>query len=110
MTKILQLGDRTPKRAEVLPLLAENQILLLLMRSMIIDIAIAQIPWTANVGKLASQRLVKQYQWIAKALRQPWLQQHRMSAKQFDWMAICQLQLEKLPQSVKISSPMDTLR
>lgn len=110
MTRFLQLGDRTPNIAEVLPLLAENQILPLLMRSMIIDEAIAQIPWTADKGKLASERLVKQYQLIAKAVRQPWLQQHRMSGKQFDGMTIRQFQLEKLKHNVNISRPMDTSR
>lgn len=98
MTRVLQLGDRTLTGAEVLPLLAEYQILPLLIREMIIDEAIAQVPCTAEEAKQASEQLAEQYQFTSEAMRQLWLQQHGMSAKQFDAMAIRQFKLEKFKQ------------
>ncbi|WP_042341291.1 peptidylprolyl isomerase [Calothrix sp. PCC 7507] len=106
MTTILQLGDacgglclRTLTGAEVLPLLAEYQILPLLVKEMIIDQAIAHVECTSEEAKQASERLAEQYQFTSEAVRQLWLQQHGMSVKQFDAMAIRQFKLEKFKQT-----------
>ncbi|MBD2388570.1 peptidylprolyl isomerase [Cylindrospermum sp. FACHB-282] len=99
MNPVLQLGDDRPQAAsrlgtlttaEILQLLAEHQILPLLVKEMIIDQAIAQIESTPQEEKLACEQLAQQSQG-----RQP----PGMSKEQLQQIAIRQLKLDKFKET-----------
>ncbi|BAZ28866.1 hypothetical protein NIES4074_13010 [Cylindrospermum sp. NIES-4074] len=90
MNPVLQLGDRTLTAAEVLPMLAEYQILPLLIKEIVIDQAIAQIESTPQEEKLACEQLAQQYQAQ---------KQQGLSLQQLNTMAIRQLKLEKFKET-----------
>lgn len=98
MSPVLQVGDQRLNAAEVLPLLAEYQMLPLLVKEMVIDQAIAQIECTSQDKKLACEQLAQQYQLTSETLHHRWLQQHGLSLQQFEAIAVRQFKLEKFKQ------------
>jgi parvulin-like peptidyl-prolyl isomerase len=98
MTPVLQLGDRTIAAAEVLPLLADYQIMPLLIKEIIIDQAIAQVECTPPEAKLACEHLAQQYQLTSEVALEQWLQQTGTSQEKFEATAIRQYKLEKFKE------------
>jgi parvulin-like peptidyl-prolyl isomerase len=98
MYPVLQVGDVSGqaakrlsqlKEADVLPLLAEYQLLPLLVKEMIIDEAIAQVECTSEEVKLACEQLAQQSKQ----------QSQSMNPKQLESLAVRQLKLEKFKQT-----------
>jgi parvulin-like peptidyl-prolyl isomerase len=98
MHPVLQVGDVSGQAAErlhqlnpkeVLPLLAEYQLLPLLVKEMIIDEAIAQVECTPEEVKLACEQLAQQ------SKQQP----QGMNSQQVESLAIRQLKLEKFKKN-----------
>jgi parvulin-like peptidyl-prolyl isomerase len=87
MNLVLQWGERTITAAEVLPLLAEYQLMPLLIKELVIEQAIAQIETTPEEEKLAREQLAQG------------LKQQDISSQQLDVIAIRQLKLEKFKES-----------
>jgi parvulin-like peptidyl-prolyl isomerase len=94
MTAVLQLSDiwqqaverlRKLNGADVLPLLAEYQMLPMLLKEIFIDCAIAQIECTQDEVKVACEQIAQQNKQQAQG----------MNSKQLESLAIRQLKLEK---------------
>ncbi|MFQ4146041.1 peptidylprolyl isomerase [Chlorogloeopsis sp. ULAP02] len=98
MSPVLQVGDRILTATEVLPLLAEYQLLPQLVKEIVINQAIAEIEFTSEETKLACQQFAQQNKLTSDAMLQLWLQQNNMSVKQFEALAVRQLKLEKFKQ------------
>ncbi len=99
MNAVLQLGDvcqeaagrlRTATGPEVLSLLAEYQMLPLLIKEMVIDAAITPIQSTTAEETLACEQVAKQYKER---------QQEGMTPEQLNAIAIRQLKLEKFKEA-----------
>ncbi|WP_066381436.1 peptidylprolyl isomerase, partial [Anabaena sp. CA = ATCC 33047] len=98
MTEVLQIGNRTIPASELLPLLANYQLLPQLIREIIIDEAIAPIECNAEEVAQAKQRFYAERQLTQPADIQAWMAQQGLSADQLDNMIARKLKLEKFKQ------------
>ena len=99
MTTVLRVGDRTITAEEIIPLLAEYQLLQPLIREIIIDQAIASINCTPEETTQAIQQFCQNKQITEPAVQQAWLKQQGMSLAQLEALATRGLKIEKYKQA-----------
>jgi parvulin-like peptidyl-prolyl isomerase len=99
MTKVLQVGDRIVTANDVIPLLAQYQILPQLAREIIIDQAIADIQCTPEEEATARQKFYQQNQIATDEQIPAWLEQQGMTPAQLEHVALREIKLEKFKQA-----------
>jgi len=82
MFELLQVGDRIIKADEIIPLLANYQLLFQLLREVLIDQAITSTKCTSEETASACQQLYEQNQLTTETERQAWLERYGMSPEQ----------------------------
>lgn len=99
MTDVLQIGNRTIKASELLPLLANYQLLPQLLRELIIDEAIAAIDCQPEELAQAKQRFYAEKQLTQVSDIQTWLTQQGLTIEQLDNIITRKIKLEKYKQA-----------
>lgn len=99
MTDVLQIGDRTIQASELLPLLANYQLLPQLLRELIIDEAIAAIDCQPEELAQAKQRFYAEKQLTQVTDIQAWLTQQGLTIEQLDNIITRKIKLEKFKQA-----------
>ena len=99
MTVILKVGNQTINSEQVIPLLANYQLLPQLCREIIIDQAIADIDCTPQEEKLAYKQFCESNQLTTEAALQAWLDRQLLTKQQLHQLAIRKLKLEKFKQA-----------
>ncbi|HIK06748.1 MAG TPA: peptidylprolyl isomerase [Trichormus sp. M33_DOE_039] len=98
MTEVLQIGDRKISASEIIPLLANYQLLPQLLRELIIDEAIVNIECNPEEVAQAKQRFCAERQLTQAADIQAWMAQQGLSSEQLDHLIFRKLKLEKFKQ------------
>jgi parvulin-like peptidyl-prolyl isomerase len=98
MTTVLQLGDRTIKAEEIIPLIAGYKILPQLLYESIIDQAIADISCTPEETEKACQEFYQRWNLTGEVQKQSWLQRYGMTQKHLESLATRSLRVEKFQQ------------
>src|SRR4028119_2379817 len=96
---VLQVGDRTIKAEEIIPLLAGYQMLPSLLRELIIDQAIASLECTSEEKAKSLEQFYQQNQITDEAIKSAWLKHHRMTFEQLEALATRGLLIEKFKQA-----------
>ncbi|WP_017653630.1 peptidylprolyl isomerase [Fortiea contorta] len=99
MTEVIQIGNRTMKATELIPLLAGYQMLPQLVRELIIDEAIATIECTPEEIAQAKQQFYAEKQFTNEADVKAWIAYHGLSVDQFDAVTIRKLKVAKFKQA-----------
>ncbi|NEP14371.1 MAG: peptidylprolyl isomerase [Symploca sp. SIO2C1] len=99
MTTVLRVGDRNITAEELIPLLAEYQLLQPLIREVIIDEAIASIECTPEETNQAVQQFCQKKKITEPKVQEAWLKQQGMSAAQLEALATRALKIEKYKQA-----------
>lgn len=99
MTVILQVGDRTITAEEIIPLLANYQLLPQLLRELIIDEAIAPFSCTPEETAEACQRFYEQNKLATEEAQQAWLEAQGMQVEQLAAIATRSLRIQKFKQA-----------
>lgn len=97
-TEVLQIGNRTIQSKELLPLLANYQLLPQLIRELIIDEATATIESEAEELAQAKQKFFAEKQLTQATDIQAWLAHQGFTTEQFDNIILRKLKLEKFKQ------------
>jgi parvulin-like peptidyl-prolyl isomerase len=95
MTVILQVGNRAITAEEIIPLLANYQLLPQLLRELIVDEAIAPFTCTPEETAEACQRFYEQNQLTTEEARQTWLETQGFRAEQLATIATRNLRIQK---------------
>lgn len=95
MTVVLKFQDRTFTAEEIIPLLANYQLLPQLFREIILDQSIASIECTPEELSLACQTFYIQNQLTTETARQSWLEQRNMTQEQLSAQVARGLRIEK---------------
>ncbi|MBD2439633.1 peptidylprolyl isomerase [Nostoc sp. FACHB-110] len=95
MTEVLQIGNRTIKTAEIIPLLAGYQMLPQLQRELIIDEAIASIECTPEEVTRAQQQFYNERQLKTDDDIKAWMVYHGITVDQLESVTIRRLKIEK---------------
>ncbi|MGH1394422.1 MAG: peptidylprolyl isomerase [Trichormus sp.] len=98
MTEVLQIGNRKIQASEIIPLLANYQLLPQLLRELIIDEAITPIDCNPEEITQAKQRFYAERQLTQPADIQAWMAQQGLSTEQLDNIIARKLKLEKFKQ------------
>lgn len=98
MTELLQIGNRKIQASEIIPLLANYQLLPQLLRELIIDEAIAEIECSSEEIAQAKQRFYAERQLTQAAEIQAWMEQQGLNPEQLDQIIARKLKLEKYKQ------------
>lgn len=99
MTAVLQVSNRTITSEEVIPLLADYQILPQLLREIIIDQAIAPFTCTSEEKVNACQQFYAQHQLTSETEQQAWLKRSGMTLEHLEALAARRLRIEKFKQA-----------
>ncbi|QSJ20656.1 peptidylprolyl isomerase [Nostoc sp. UHCC 0702] len=99
MTEVLQIGNRTIKASELIPLLASYQMLPQLLRELIIDEAIAPIECTPQEVAQAQKQFYAEKHLTQEAEIQAWMAHHGLTASQLEFMTMRKVKLEKFKQA-----------
>jgi parvulin-like peptidyl-prolyl isomerase len=92
------VGDRTLTSEQILPLMAQYQLVPQLVKELVIDEALKEIECTPAEEKQATEQLFQQYQVNSQEQQSAWLEQSGLSLQQFEAIAIRQFKLEKFKQ------------
>jgi parvulin-like peptidyl-prolyl isomerase len=98
MTVILQVGNRAITAEEIIPLLANYQLLPQLLRELVVDEAIAPFSCTPEETAEACQRFYEQNQLTTEEARQAWLEAQGFRAEQLATIATRNLRIQKFKQ------------
>ncbi|AUT00578.1 peptidylprolyl isomerase [Nostoc sp. CENA543] len=98
MTQVLQVGDRKIEASEIIPLLANYQLLPQLLREIIIDEAIVNVECNPEEVAQAKQRFYAERQLTQAAEIQAWMTQQGLSSEQLDNLISRKIKLEKFKQ------------
>ncbi|MBW4510516.1 MAG: peptidylprolyl isomerase [Scytonematopsis contorta HA4267-MV1] len=98
MSPVLLVGDRTLTSEQILPLMAQYQLVPQLVKELVIDEALKEIECTPAEEKQATEQLFQQYQVNSQEQQSAWLEQSGLSLQQFEAIAIRQFKLEKFKQ------------
>ncbi|MGI2904669.1 peptidylprolyl isomerase [Tolypothrix sp. VBCCA 56010] len=98
MTTVLQIGDRTIKSEEIIPLMAGYKILPQLLCESIIDQAIVDIDCTPEETESACQQFYQNWHLTDNAQKETWLKRYGMSQQQLESLATRSLRIEKFKQ------------
>ncbi|TFI52802.1 peptidylprolyl isomerase [Mastigocladus laminosus UU774] len=99
MSVVLQVREQKVTAEEIIPLLANYQLLPQLLREMIIDQAIAPFDCTPEEEEKAYQGFYLQQRLKTEAERQAWLGDRNMTPEQVRKLVIRALRLEKFKQA-----------
>jgi parvulin-like peptidyl-prolyl isomerase len=99
MDAVLQVGDRLITAAEIIPLLAEYQLLPSLLREIIIDQAIASYHCTPEENATALEQFAIKNQLTEAESKQNWLKYHHLTEPQLEVLATRGLLVEKFKQA-----------
>ncbi|MBW4431673.1 MAG: peptidylprolyl isomerase [Pelatocladus maniniholoensis HA4357-MV3] len=99
MSVILQVREQKVTAEEIIPLLADYQLLPQLLREMIIDQAIAPFDCTPEEEEKAYQGFYLQQRLKTEAERQAWLRDRNMTPEQVRKLVIRALRVEKFKQA-----------
>lgn len=99
MTVLFKVGNQTITSAEVIPLLANYQLLPQLCREIIIDQAIVDVDCTPEEEKQAYVQFCERNQINSEAALKNWLKQQGMNQEQLQHLAVRKLKLEKFKQT-----------
>lgn len=92
----IQIGNRIITEAEILPLLAEYQILPQFQRSLIISEAIAPIQCTPQEVTNALEQFYEKHQISTPQDKEAWLKHYSITLKRLEIIATTELRIEKL--------------
>ncbi len=95
MAPVLQLGDRIIDSIELVPLLAQYQLLPQLLRELTIDNAIAAITLTEEERSHAEAQFAEQHQIHSESDRQAWAQQQGLSPAQLEQIVVRPSRIQK---------------
>ena len=98
MGVVLEVEGRAFTSEELATLLAQYQMLPKLAQELIIDRTIQDIVYKEEEVTAARQQLYQQYQIADEEQQKLWLEQHGMTAEQFEALAIRRLKLDKYKQ------------
>ncbi|OKH55810.1 peptidylprolyl isomerase [Calothrix sp. HK-06] len=98
MTTVLEIGNRTLKSEEIIPLMASYKMLPQLLCESIIDQAIAEIKCTREETENASEQLYQRWGLTDEAEKQLWLQRYGMSKEHLESLATRSLRIEKFQE------------
>jgi parvulin-like peptidyl-prolyl isomerase len=99
MSPVLLVGDRTLTPEQILPLMAQYQLVPQLVKELVIDEALKEIECTSAEEKQATGQLFQQYQLNSQEQQSAWLEQSGLSLQQFEAIAVRQFKLEKFKQT-----------
>lgn len=99
MTTTIQLGDRTLRSEEIIPLLASYKLIPQLLCEMIIDRAITSINCTPEEKKQTCQQFYQHWGLTSEAQRQRWQEQYHLSQQQLEDLATRRLRVEKFKEN-----------
>jgi parvulin-like peptidyl-prolyl isomerase len=99
MSAVLEVGDRTITAEEIIPLLANYQMLPQLMRESIIDREIAPFACTPEETTRACQQFFERNQLDLGIEQQAWMQRYGLNLDQLVSMATRRLRIEKFKQA-----------
>jgi parvulin-like peptidyl-prolyl isomerase len=99
MDAVLRVGDRAITPEEIIPLLANYQLLQPLLREIIIDQAIASISCTPEEKASACQQFCEQNQITDETAKLAWLKQRGMTPAQLEVQTTRALLIEKFKQA-----------
>jgi parvulin-like peptidyl-prolyl isomerase len=95
MIPLLEVGDRTLAKNNLLTLLTQYQLLPQFLKELIIDREIQDISLSSEEEVLAIEQFYTQHQLMDEAKREIWLSYHRMSLEQVCLQALRQFKLVK---------------
>lgn len=99
MSAILEVGDRTITAEEIIPLLANYQMLPQLMRESIIDREIAPFTCTPEETTRACQQFFQRNQLDSEIEQQAWMQCYGINSDNLSSIATRRLRVEKFKQA-----------
>ncbi|MBV9385884.1 MAG: peptidylprolyl isomerase [Chroococcidiopsidaceae cyanobacterium CP_BM_ER_R8_30] len=98
MAVVLQIGSRTITEEEIVPLLANYQLLPKLVRELLIDQVVSSVECTPEELARACQQFYEQNQITSETVRQAWLKHHGTTLEQVEILATRRLKVEKFKQ------------
>jgi hypothetical protein len=98
MTTFLQIGDRTIKSEEIIPLMAGYKILPQLLCESIIDQAIVDIDSTPEETESACEEFYQNWHLTDNTQKETWLKRYGMSQQQLESLATRSLRIAKFKQ------------
>lgn len=99
MNAVLKVGDRIITAEEIIPLLAEYQLLPSLVREVIIDQALASMHCTPEEKARTIKQFLEKNQITDSEAKLTWLKQHRLTEAQLEALAQRGLLIEKFKQA-----------
>jgi parvulin-like peptidyl-prolyl isomerase len=99
MTEAIQVGKLTITANQIIPLLAQYQMLPHLIRELTIDEAIKDINCTAEEKNLAQQQFFRQHQINSDADLQTWINRFAVTSEQLEGIITRPLKIEKFKQA-----------
>ena len=99
MSVVLEVGDRTITAEEIIPLLANYQMLPQLMRESIIDRAIAPLTCTREETARACQQFFERNQLASEIEQQAWMQRYGINSDNLSSISTRRLRIEKFKQA-----------
>ncbi len=99
MSPVLLVGNRTLTPEQILPLMAQYQLVPQLVKELVVDEALKEIECTSAEEKQATEQLFQQYQVNSQEQQSAWLEQSGLSLQQFEAIAVRQFKLEKFKQT-----------
>ncbi|WP_299485112.1 hypothetical protein [Acaryochloris sp. IP29b_bin.137] len=95
MKSALPIMDETVQSAELIPLLGQYQLLPQLLKELILDQAIQEVPLSPEERVQAVEQFCRQHQIGDDTQREAWLKHYRMTPQQMAAQAQRQLKLQK---------------
>jgi len=98
MTIVLQIGNRTITDEEIVPLLANYQLLPKLLRELLIDQVVSSVSYAPEEIARTCQQFYEQNQLTSETARQAWLNHRGMTLGQLEALVTRGLRVEKFKQ------------
>ncbi|MFB2834727.1 peptidylprolyl isomerase [Floridanema evergladense] len=99
MTVLFQAGEEKFQPQELLEMMTRYQLMPQFLRGLIIDKAIADIPYTEEEMNSAVGQIEAQYQLHTPEIKAAWLQAQGITAQQLQELSVRPLRLEKYKQA-----------
>ena len=99
MSQVLQVGEQIVTDKDLLPLLAEHQMLIPLVREIILDQAIQDIECSPEEAQAVRQQFFNQKQINSDEQLQIWLKRNYLTKEQLEKRIVRDIKLEKFKQA-----------
>lgn len=99
MTTLFKAGEEKIQPTEMLEMMTRYQLMPQFLRGLIIDRAIADIPYTEEEMLFAVSQIEAQYQLNSPEAKAAWLQQQGITAEQLQELSVRPLRVEKYKQA-----------